>query len=66
MKMDSFRKLVTDYILIYEGAIVNLVAQLCLVESNIRVFHRNGQYVGIWWTCDQNLFPRDEDDDIWT
>jgi len=66
MKMDGFQELVTDCILIYEGGIVDLVAQLCFVESNIRVFHHNGQYVGIWWTCDQNLFPRNEDDDVWT
>ncbi len=64
--MDSFRELATDCILIYEGAIVDLVAQLCSVGSNIRVFHRNGQYVGVRWTCDQNLFPKDEDGDVWT
>ncbi len=48
--LDDFRELLTNYILIYEGAVVAiLLHEFVPSDQAFEYFCRNGQHVGVRW-----------------
>jgi hypothetical protein len=64
--LDSFRKLLTNCVLIYEGPWLPSCYTSLFRSTSRQVFRRNGPHVGVWWTRHQYLFPRNQDGHVWT